>query len=61
MRGTTFFDAIVGCATEKHLGVQWDIVNPVYKVEFSDLFVNVLLDVRVWNRAFENKEHTSCA
>ena len=41
--------------------MQWDIVNPVYKVEFGDLFVNVLLDVRVWNRAFENKEHTSLA
>ena len=59
-RGVEVFDHIVGSVTKKHLGVLWGIVDPVFKVEFGDLFVNFLLDVGVWDWAFENRV-TSCA
>ena len=59
-RGVEVFDHIVGSVTKKHLGVLWGIVDPVFKVEFGDLFVNFLLDVGVWDWAFESRV-TSCA
>ena len=40
-RGVEVFDHIVGSVTKKNLGVLWGIiVDPVFKVEFGDLFVN---------------------
>ena len=59
-RGVEVFDHIVGSVTKKHLGVLWGIVDPVFKVEFGDLFFNVLRAVGVWDWAFENRV-TSCA
>ena len=53
-RGVQVFDHIVGSISKKHFGVLWGIVDPVFKVEFGDLFVNFILDVEVWDREFEN-------
>ena len=54
------FDGVVGSATKKHFDVLRGIVDPVFKVQFGDLFFNFPLDVRVWNRAFEDRV-ASCA
>ena len=48
-RGVEVFDDIVGSVTKKHLGVLWGIVDPVFKVDFEDLFVNFIFDVGVWD------------
>ena len=59
-RGVEAFYYIIGSVTKKHLGVLWGIGDPVFKVEFGDLFVDFILDVGVWDRAFENRV-ASCA
>ena len=59
-RGVEVFDHIFGSVTKKHLGVMWGIVDPVFKVEFGDLPVNFILDVGVWDWAFESRV-ASCA
>ena len=59
-RGVEVFYNIIGSATKKHLSVLWGIGDPVFKVEFGDLFVDFILDVGVWDRAFENRV-ASCA
>ena len=52
-RGVKVFDGVVGSATKKHFGVLRGIVDPVFKVELGDLFIDFLVDVRVWNSAFD--------
>ena len=52
-RGVKVFDGVVGSATKKHFGVLRGIVDPVFKVEFGDLFIDFLVEVRVWNSAFD--------
>ena len=52
-RGVKVFDGVVGSAIKKHFGVLRGIVDPVFKVEFGDLFIDFLIDVRVWNSAFD--------
>ena len=52
-RGVKVFDGVVGSATKKHFGVLRGIVDPVFKVEFGDLFIDFLVGVRVWNSAFD--------
>ena len=37
----------------KHLGVSWGIVDPVFKVGFGDFFVNFTHDGGVRDWAFE--------
>ena len=48
-RGIKVFDGVVGSATKEHFGV----FDPVFKVEFGDLFIDFLVDVRAWNSAFD--------
>ena len=54
-RGVEVFDDIFWSATKKHLGVLSGIVDPVFKVEFGDLFVNFLLYVGVLDWVFESR------
>ena len=51
-RGVKVLDGVVGSATTKHFGVLRSLVDPVFKVEFGDLFIDFLVDVRVCNWAF---------
>ena len=53
-------DGVVGPAANKHFGVLRGVVDPVFNVEFGDLFVDFLLNVRVWNWAFDYRV-ASCA
>ena len=46
-RGIKTFDDIFWSATKKHLSVFSGIIYPVFKIEFGNLFVNILFDVRV--------------
>ena len=48
-RGVEVFNHEVWSVTKKHFDVLWGIVDrdPVFKVEFGDLFINFILDVGV--------------
>ena len=46
-RGVEVFNDVVGSVTKKHSGVLWDIVDPVFKVEFGDLFIDFPPDVEL--------------
>ena len=48
-RGAEVFDDIIRSITKKQLGVLWGSVDPVFEVEFGDLFVNFPSDVGEWD------------
>ena len=39
-RGVEVLDDVLGFFAKEHLGVLWGIFDPVFKVEFWDLFVD---------------------
>ena len=59
-RGVKVSDGVVGPAAKKHFGVLRGVVDPVFNVKFGDPSVDFLLNVSVWNWAFDYRV-ASCA